>query len=210
MGLKERIKSNEKVKALALFMLMPRNQARPRWWVRVFVNPFKHKRGKQSLICSSVRRDLLPFRDFSLGSYSTVEDFATLNNGVGDISIGSYTRIGIGSVLIGPVAVGSHVRLAQNVVCSGLNHSYQDVSLPIWQQPVTTAPITIGDESWLGANVVVVAGVSIGRHCVVAAGSVVTKSVDDYCVVAGNPAKVVKRYNPKTGGWEKPTLEVVT
>lgn len=203
MGFTEIIKSNRILKELTLQMLMPRNQARPRLWVRIFLNPFKHKRGKHSHICHSVRRDLFPFRMFTIGNNSTVEDFATLNNGVGDIAIGNNTRIGIGSVIIGPVTVGNDVRFAQNVVCSGLNHGYQDVSMPIWRQPVSTAQITIGDESWIGSNSVIVAGVVIGKHCVVAAGSIVTRSVPDYCVVGGNPAQILKRYNPDTAIWEK-------
>ncbi len=203
MLIRDRIKSNPMLRSLALWLLMPRRQARPRYWVRLFVNPVCHVKGKRSRICRRVRKDLFPFRKFSIGHNSTVEDFATLNNGVGDITIGHNTRIGIGSVLIGPVSIGNDVRIAQNVVCSGLNHGYQDVTLPIWQQSVVTAPITIGDGTWVGSNAVVVAGVSIGEHCVIAAGSVVTKSVDDYHVVGGNPAKILKVYNKELGVWEK-------
>lgn len=203
MGLTEKIKGNPAIKSFVLWMMMPRNQARPRLWVRLLLNPLKHHRGSHSKICRTVRNDLMPFREFSIGENSTVEDFATLNNGVGALFIGSNTRIGIGSVLIGPVTIGNDVRLAQNVVCSGLNHSYQDISTPIWRQAVTTSPITVGDETWIGSNAVIVAGVSIGKHCVIAAGSVITKSIPDYTVAAGNPAQIIKQYNPKTQTWER-------
>ena len=63
--------------------------------------------------------------------------------------------------------------------------------------------ITLEDEVWIGANSVVLAGVTIGKHAVVAAGSVVTKNVPAYSVVVGNPAKVIKQYNPQTGVWER-------
>lgn len=204
MGLSSTIKGNRKLKAFASWLLSPPNQARPRFWVRLLVNPFVHRKGRHSRICLSVRKDLFPFRGFRMGDYSTVEDYATLNNGVGDIVIGSNTRIGIGCVLIGPVTVGNDVRLAQNVVCSGLNHGYQDVELPIWKQPVSTAPILIGDESWIGSNTVIVAGVTIGKHCVVAAGSVVTRSVPSYSVVGGNPARIIKQYDASRKEWVKP------
>lgn len=204
MSIKGIVKHNKTLKRLSIWLLMPRNQARPRLWVRLLLNPFKHHKGKHVRICRSVRNDLLPFRNFSIGDNSTVEDYATLNNGVGDIRIGSNTRIGIGSVIIGPVTVGNDVRLAQNIVCSGLNHSYSDISTPIWRQPITTAEIVIGDESWVGSNSVIVAGVTIGKHCVIAAGSVVTHSVPDYCVVGGNPAKIIKQYYASSGEWEKP------
>lgn len=205
MGLADKLKSNPRLKRLALWLLMPRNQARPRLWVKWFLNPFKHKRKKGSLVRRRTRMDVLPFNNFVLGFDSTIEDFATINNGVGDVIIGDRTRIGLGCVVIGPVAIGNDVMFAQNIVVSGLNHGYQDLSLPPSLQTVDTKPIHIGDEVWIGANSVITAGVNIGKHSVVAAGSVVTKSVPPYSVVAGNPAKVLKQYNPKTLQWERPT-----
>jgi len=145
----------------------------------------------------------MPFRDFKVGNDTVIEDFTTINNGVGDVIIGDRTRIGIGSTVIGPVIVGNDVRLAQNVVLSGLNHNYEEIDKPLSKQGVTTAPIHIGDESWIGANAVVVAGTRIGKHCIVAGGSVVTKDTPDYTVVAGNPARIIKQYNSKTESWEK-------
>jgi len=92
---------------------------------------------------------------------------------------------------------------AQNVVLSGLNHTYEDINKPIHDQKVTTRPIIIEDDSWIAANSVIVAGVTIGKHSVVAAGSVVTRDVPPYSIAAGNPAKIIKQYNPTTGKWEK-------
>ncbi|MBI9062289.1 MAG: acyltransferase [Marinilabiliaceae bacterium] len=117
--------------------------------------------------------------------------------------MGHHTRIGIGSVLIGPVLVGDHVRLAQNVVISALNHNYEDVTRPISEQGVHTDPVTIDDETWIGANVTILPGRHIGKHCIVAAGSVVTKDVPSYSVVAGNPAKVIKTYHPESNTWQR-------
>lgn len=79
------------------------------------------KYGKGSIIYRSVRKDLPPFNRFSLGRYSVVEDFCCLNNAVGDIIIGNYSRIGLGNTIIGPVNIGDHVNLAQNITVSGLN-----------------------------------------------------------------------------------------
>src|SRR5688572_6300910 len=125
MGFSESIKANPQLKAIALWLLTPRNQARPRLWVKLFLNPFKHKKGKHSLIRFRTRMDVMPFNDFVLGDDSTIEDFATVNNGVGRVIIGDRTRIGISCVLIGPVTVGNDVMLAQNIVLSGLNHPYE-------------------------------------------------------------------------------------
>lgn len=177
--------------------------ARPRRWVRWFVTPFMHHRGKGSVIRWSSRTDIFPFNNFSLGANATIEDFCTVNNGVGDIIIGDDSRVGLGSVLIGPVTIGKQVILAQNIVLSGLNHTYSDINVPTRLQRVTTSPIVVEDEVWIGANAVIIAGVTIGKHSVVAGGSVVTKSIPSYSVAVGNPAKVVKHYDFEKGEWVK-------
>ena len=203
MSITDKIKQHPGLKRLALYLLMPKNQARPRKWVQLFINPFKHKKGKGSLIRRRTRMDVLPFNTFILGRYSTIEDFATVNNGMGAVIIGDYTRIGIGNVLIGPVRIGNNVILAQHIVLSGLNHGYTDPDVPISLQPCSVGEIIVEDDCWIGANSVITAGVTIGRHSVVAGGSVVTKNVPPYTVVAGNPARPIRQYRPSTGIWEK-------
>lgn len=202
-SLKDRIKSNKRLKALAEFMLRPRNQYKPRWWIRALVNPFKHKKGPRSIIARRARKDLFPYNHFEIGSDSLVEDFSVLNNAVGEIIIGDRTLIGIGNIIIGPVHLGNDILLAQNVVLSGLNHGYENPELSIREQPVTTQTIIIEDAAWLGSNVVVTAGTRIGKHAIVAAGSIVTKDVAPYTMVAGNPARLLKRYNFDTKEWER-------
>src|SRR5207248_919214 len=85
----QKIKSNPNLKKFVHWCLVPKHQARPRLWVKLFVNPFYHKKGKGVTICRRTRMDVLPFQPFSMGNYSTVEDFATVNNGVGPVHIGS-------------------------------------------------------------------------------------------------------------------------
>jgi acetyltransferase-like isoleucine patch superfamily enzyme len=203
MSIAHAIKSNDRLKNFVHWLLIPRHQAKPRTWVKFFVNPIYHKKGKGVTICRLTRMDVLPFNAFTIGNYSTVEDFATVNNGVGAVHIGSNSRIGIGNVVIGPVNIGNNVILAQNIVMSGLNHGYKDVNMPIHLQPVSTAQITIEDECWIGANAVITAGVTIGKHSVIAAGAVVTKDIPPYSVAVGNPARVIKQYNAQTKEWER-------
>lgn len=203
MSLVQRIKANKRLKKFVHWLLIPSHQARPRTWVRYVINPFFHQRRKGATICRFTRMDVLPFQPFSLGTYSTIEDFATVNNGVGPVCIGDHSRIGIGNVIIGPVTIGNHVIFAQNIVASGLNHSYSDIHTPIHRQPITTSMITIEDGCWIGANAVITAGVTIGKHSVVAAGAVVTKNIPPYSVSVGNPARVIKQYIPASGKWER-------
>lgn len=202
-NIKEKLKRNPDLKQLALRMIMPENQARPRLWVRWLVNPFIHRKGKGAVIRRHTRMDVFPFNAFSLGDHSIIEDFATINNGMGDVIIGSHVTVGIGNVLIGPVTIADNVIIAQHVVLSGLNHGYQNIEIPIGQQTCTTGTITIEKDCWIGANVVITAGVKIGEHTVVAGGSVVTRDIPPFCVVAGNPARIIKQYNPERKLWER-------
>ncbi|MEI6887720.1 MAG: acyltransferase [Bacteroidota bacterium] len=202
-SLMSRIKSNPRLKLFVINLLTPRNQARPRLWVKLFLNPFKHKRGRHSCIRGRTRIDVFPWNDFVLGKDSTIEDFATVNNGAGPVYIGERSRIGLSCTVIGPVTIGNDIMLAQNIVLSGLNHSFEDLSKPISHQKQTTSMITVEDEVWIGANVVIVAGVRVGKHSVIAAGSIVTKDVPPFSVVGGNPAKILKAYNPETKLWER-------
>ena len=203
MGLKEKIKSNEQLKKLVHWSILIPKQTRPRLWIKWFVNPFYHKKGKGAIIRYQTRLDVVPWNRFELGQDSTIEDFSAINNGVGPVIIGDRTKIGLSNTIIGPVTIGNDIRLAQNITLSGLNHNYEDISRPIHIQGVSTAPITIGDGTWIGANVVVLAGVTIGENCVIAAGSVVTKDIPSYAVAVGNPARVLKKYNPEKQIWEK-------
>ncbi|MER0438773.1 acyltransferase [Emticicia sp. W12TSBA100-4] len=195
------IKSNPKLKQFVHWCLIPKHQARPRVWVKWFVNPFFHKKGKGTSICRRTRMDVLPFQPFNIGDYSTVEDFATINNGVGPVNIGNNSRIGIGNVIIGPVTIGNNVILAQNIVMSGLNHNYTNTEVPIYLQGETVANITIEDDCWIGANAVITAGVTVGKHSVVAGGAVVTKSIPPFSVAVGNPARVIKQYDFESKAW---------
>lgn len=203
MGLVNYIKSNSQLKKIAHWLLIPPNDHRPRLWVRLFINPFKHKKGRHSIVRFKSRLDVFPFNNFELGEKSIIEDLVTVNNGVGDVVIGDNSIIGIGSVLIGPVRVANNVMLAQNIVISGLNHGYEDPDIAPSRQKDIKKQIVIEDDVWIGANSVITAGVTIGKHAVIGAGSVVTRDIPGYSVAVGNPAKVIKQYNFTKKIWEK-------
>lgn len=202
MSIKQRIKSYPALKNFVHWCLIPKYQAKPRYWVKLFINPFYHKKGKSVTICRNTRVDVFPFQPFTIGNYSTVEDFVTINNGVGAVHIGSNCRVGMSNVLIGPIIIGNNVILAQNIVISALNHNYENVDMPIYLQGETVSQITIEEDCWIGANVIVTAGVTIGKHSVIGGGAVVTKNIPAYCVAVGNPAKIIKKYNLSSKIWE--------
>ena len=203
MKLKEKIKNNKNIRSLALWMLQPPMRPRPRLWVRIFVNPFFHKKGKNSLIRYQTRMDVFPFNKFELGNWSTIENYSCVNNAMGNVIIGQHSRIGLSNTIIGPVKIGDNVNMAQNIVISGLNHGYEEISIAPRLQKCTISQITIENDCWIGANVVITSGVTIGKHSVIAAGSIVTKDVPAYSIVAGNPAKIIKQYDFTLERWIK-------
>ena len=190
-SLRTQLKGNPKIKQLLDWLIMNQRDARPRWYIRLLA-PFYQRRGRGSKIYPSVRMDTPPYRSFSLGSHSVVESFSCINNAVGDVIIGKHTRIGLHNTIIGPVTIGNHVNLAQGITVTALNHNFADTTKRIDEQGVTTKPVVIGDDVWIGANAVILPGVTIGRHAVVAAGAVVTQDVPENTLVGGVPAKIIK------------------
>lgn len=202
MGLKDKVRESPWIKKWLHGLIMHPIRTRPRWYIRFFQFLYI-KRGRHSVIYNSVRMDVVPFRRCVIGSRSVIESFSVLNNAVGDLFIGDNTRIGIGNTIIGPVRIGSKVNIGQHVLISGINHSYEDINLPISDQGIRTSQVDIADNVWIGANAVILPGISIGQHAVIGAGSVVTKDVKPYTVVAGNPAHIIKAWDFEQQKWKK-------
>ena len=190
--IRQRLKSSPQLKRLLDYLIMNQRDARPRWFIRLLAPLYQH-RGRGSKIYRSVRMDTPPYRRFSLGQQSVVESFSCINNAVGDVVIGDHTRIGLHNTIIGPVTIGSHVNFAQGITVTALNHIFEETNKRIDEQGVSTHQVVIGDDIWIGTNAVVLPGVTIGNHSVVAAGAVVTKDVPPHSLVAGVPAKVIKQ-----------------
>lgn len=191
-AIRGQFKSNPRLKKFVDWMIMNQVQTRPRWFIRMLAPLYQH-RGKHSVVHRSARMDTPPYRKFSLGDYSVIESFACINNAVGDVVIGDHTRIGLHNTIIGPVTIGCHVNLAQGITVTALNHNFEASDKRIDEQGISTTPVIIEDDIWIGANAVILPGVTIGNHSVVAAGAVVTKNVPPHSLVAGVPAKIIKQ-----------------
>jgi len=120
------------------------------------------------------------------------------------VTIGDRCLIGSGSTIVGhqSITIGDDVWTGHNVHITDMNHGYVELDVPISRQHQPEAPVVIGDGSWLGHHVVVLPGATIGRHVAVGAGSVVRGTLPDYCVAAGVPARVIRRYDPDRG-WHR-------
>lgn len=173
------------------YLIMNQRDARPRWYIRILAPLYQH-RGRGSKIYPSVRMDTPPYRRFSLGRRSVIESFSCVNNACGDVVIGDNTRVGLHNTVIGPVSIGNNVNIAQGVTITALNHNFAEKDKKIDEQGVSTKAITIGDDVWIGANVVILPGVSIGEHSVIAAGAVVSRDIPPHSLAMGIPATVKK------------------
>ena len=111
------------------------------------------------------------------------------------LTIGQKTSIGRHCIINakGNVNIGSFVRIGPNVIINSINHNYLSKDTQIFHQGVIGKKVIIGDDVWIGSNSLILPGVIIGNGAVIAAGSVVTKNVEPYTVVAGSPAKLIKR-----------------
>ncbi len=112
----------------------------------------------------------------------------------GSIAIGSDCSLNNYVVMYGAggITVQDGCRIAAGVVIVAFNHGFEDVTRPIRSQPITARGVVVESDVWIGARSILLDGVTIGRGSVVGAGSVVTRDVPEYTVVAGNPARVLR------------------
>ncbi|MDP9345834.1 MAG: acyltransferase [Actinomycetota bacterium] len=110
------------------------------------------------------------------------------------IGEGTFLNLGVMVASTALVEIGAHCMLANGCFVTDGNHRFDDPDMPVtWQGFTSKGPTRIGDNTWLGANVVVTSGVTIGERCVVGANSVVTTDIPAGSIAAGLPARVLKR-----------------
>ena len=109
------------------------------------------------------------------------------------VEVGNNCNLSSGLIVIGDLKLGNDVMMGPEVVFISYNHEVSDLEVPMRMQGATDSkPIIVGNDVWIGMRAIVMPGVTIGSHSIVAAGSVVTKDVPDWGIVGGNPAKVIK------------------
>ena len=143
-------------------------------------------------------------KEASIGKYCLLCPFHNAKIIFGNnVSLGWFSRV----TAVNEVVIGDNVITGPNVFIGDYNHRYEDIAKPISKQGITSpaTKVVIGEDSWIGTNVVICGNVVVGRHVVIGAGSFVNKDIPDYSVAVGNPAKVVKKYNFETKTWERVT-----
>lgn len=101
------------------------------------------------------------------------------------------------------ITIGTRTTISGNVFITNMDHDYQQIDKHILSQPYIVKTTTIGENCFIGYGAVIQAGTILGKQCIVGANSVVRGIFPDYCVIAGAPARIVKRYNEQSLQWEK-------
>lgn len=126
---------------------------------------------------------------FYLGKKSWVASGAIIR---GNVHIANHCSVNINAHIAGKISIGNGCRIASMASIYGFNHGHSRTDIYIKDQPATSEGVVLGEDVWVGANAVILDGVNIGSHSIVAAGAVVTKSFPAYSIIAGNPATRIK------------------
>lgn len=123
-----------------------------------------------------------------------------------NVQLNDYVHI----VAMDSVKIGDNVLMASHIFISDNSHgSYKgdendtNPNVPPIKREYATAPVSIGDNTWIGEGVIIMPGVTIGKGCVIGGHSVVSKSIPDFSVVVGSPAKVIKKFDFIDNRWKK-------
>lgn len=186
---------------------------------------FKEKYKKLFLIMNSILKKICPDRTYFFISRTGLKNYVQCfiaqrilrinshvpwpchwSSRVGEVSriklktFPPFPGLGIGQYIqaMNGIDIGTNVRLGPGVKLISANHDLLD-----FEKHLSDEPIVIGDNCWIGANAIILPGVSLGNHVIVGAGAVVTKSFfEDDVVIAGNPARIVKKLDRFYGDWK--------
>ena len=139
------------------------------WCRYAIIKPFVGKMGKVRLYEGVTL--WYPYRIF-IGNNVTLNEWVYING-------------------FGGVEIGNNVRIAHRVSILSSEHCHNDTTRPIYQQGIRAARTIIGNDVWIGANAIVMPGVSIARGAIVGSGAVVTRDVPEFAIVGGVPAKII-------------------
>lgn len=116
-----------------------------------------------------------------------------------NVSVGQNCHITVADKLV----IGKNVVISGNVFITDIDHDYTNTEVSIMNQKLIVKQTSIGENSFIGFGAAIQAGTILGKHCIVGTNAVVRGVFDDYSVIAGVPAKVIKKYNFSTSKWEK-------
>lgn len=125
------------------------------------------------------------------GKHVNIEKGAQFSS---EISLGDYSGIGVNAQISSHVTIGNDVMMGPDCMIYTANHRMDRLDIPMRQQKhEPPRPVVIGNDVWIGSRVIILPGVHVGDGAVIGAGSVVTRDVEPYSIVAGNPARLIRK-----------------
>jgi len=150
---------------------------------------------------SIISKRIIGARNLHLGKNVAIPEFCTFS---GNVFIGDYTTLGTHNFMVGLIQIGKYCQLGAYVAVHATNHPVTYPSIYInyrllngeLSKNKAESPIKIGNDVWIGHGAIILSGVTIGDGAIIGAGSIVTKDVEPYSIVAGNPAKIIHERFP--------------
>lgn len=149
----------------------------------------------------------------TVGAYALIRPSNYYGGQVGEgLRVGNNSNIGAFGYVgcSGFICIGNNVMLGPRVSLYAENHVFERTDITIKEQGVSRSYVTIEDDCWIGSHSVILAGVTVGKGSVVAAGSVVTEDVPPYSIVAGVPARLIKSRLPADDKSTRVSVDNVT
>ena len=149
--------------------------------------------GKRCKIGGNTRIRIVDGGSLRLGNGCIVERFCEITASGGNLKIGDNSFVGQGTIIVSKksIKIGNDCLIAEHVTIRDQNHDYSGKE-KIREAGFVVKAVEIGDDTWIGAKCCILAGVRIGRSCIVGAGSVVTEDLPDRVVAVGSPARVIR------------------
>jgi acetyltransferase-like isoleucine patch superfamily enzyme len=175
------------------------------WLIRAFIYKFFFKKiGSLTYIGKPVF--LYGISRVELGRRVRIFPGARIEtHGLGKIKIDDNVGIGQNFHIIagGDLSIGKGTVISAEVFVNDLDNAYEEIGKNVLEQDFLVSTTSIGENCFIGIGAKIMAGTTLGRQCIVGANSVVKGQYPDYCVIAGAPAKIVKRYNFESSIWQK-------
>lgn len=177
------------------------------WFVRTqFIRFFYGKIGKKSYLGKTlfVQRKKNVFIGDNTRIYPGMRAEITMETA--KVKIGNNVSVGQNFHVVsydGELVISDNVTISGNVFISNVDHDYSEIGKHILEQNMLLKETFIGEGSFIGYGAVILPGTVLGKQCIVGANSVVKGKFPDYCVIAGSPAAIVKKYNSESGKWER-------
>ncbi len=142
-------------------------------------------------------------REVSILHYLRLEVYRIDNSSENIITIGDRTNIeqNVHITAGEKIHIGNDCSLLGGTIITDIIHSYEDINIPASKQKIKCKPVIIGDQCFIGMHTMIMPGVTLGKHVIVGANSVVTHSFPDNCVIAGVPAHMIKKYDDEKREW---------